>query len=152
MNTFFIITSFLIVSPAHHAFHYRRALVIPAIRSIMDIISVCIRITTVLFTVLFFARTFLHVLMLLFGILLLMMDITKQGFSNEGLLIIAGGKELYRRPEIHHIEITITSRIQIAYHAETDACIAAQNYSLIHLNRIMSMVEIYGISANTAAG
>ena len=152
MDFLSVITACLIISVSIHEIKYWKSVVIKANKSKLEILLVCVGIVVFSIITIFFAKNLLHYLIFPWGVMFVLTDVWKLGISENGLLIAARGKELYKWAEIHHVEMTISDKVKIVYFTKSNSEIATQFYSLDSFDAIMALFKKHNVSFDQKRG
>ncbi len=128
MNLLSFIVVILLLSILVKQIQYIRKLKIRTRKSTYEIITILIGILVIITMVIYFAKNYVHYLIALLGILLLIVAWMKQGISDNGVLIIARGKELYRWSEIGYAKIKKYNFVIVDYHSSSGSRIISHRY------------------------
>lgn len=146
MDFLSVITACLIISVSIHEIKYWKSVAIKANKSKLEILGACGGIVAISIITLFFAKNWLHYLIFSWGVIFVLADVWKQGISENGLLIVARGKELYKWAEIHHVEIIRSDNVKIVYFTKSNSEIATQLYSADDIDAIMALFKKHNVS------
>lgn len=136
-----IIAALLIFMVFFHELGYFRSTVIKTVKTSLEIIAAVIGVTAIAVVTFFFANNWFHYVLGFIGVLFVLVDVGKQGISENGILITARGKQLYKWSEIRHIDITVSSNIEIAYFSQTRSPIVTQHYSKKQYDKIIELLQ-----------
>lgn len=94
-----VVASIVLILIAIHELRYLRKVVIKEKKSKSEIFVTIIAFIVISIITYFYAKCFWDYLMFATGLLCLVADVWKQGLSEDGVLIVARGKELYKWTE-----------------------------------------------------
>lgn len=128
MNLLSFIVVILLLSVLIKQIQYIRKLKIRTRKSTYEIMTIIIGILVIMTTVIYFAKNYVHYWIALLGIVLLIVAWMKQGISDNGVLIIARGKELYRWNEIGYAKIKKDDFVIVDYYSSSGSIIISHRY------------------------
>lgn len=141
-----VVASIVLILIAIHELRYLRKVVIKEKKSKSEIFVTIIAFIVISIITYFYAKCFWDYLMFATGLLCLVADVWKQGLSEDGVLIVARGKELYKWTEIHHIDILISDIIKVVYFEKQDSEIDKQCYPISSSEKIITLLQKHNVS------
>ncbi len=152
MNYKSLIAAALIVMVLFHELKYWRMQKIKAAAKNSDRIIMLAAILFIAALAVYFAGHALHYLIACCAVLFIVADVEKQGLSEEGVQIVAKGKELYRWAELDHADIAVSDRVKVDYFTSTGAKVATQFFSADKYEEITAMFRENNLNVRTLEG
>lgn len=122
-----------------------RQIRLKAVISTFAKVALTIGIITIVALAYFFAKNMVQYCIAVIGILFVLVDCNKQGISDQGVLVVARGKELYRWEEIESALIEVDTTLNIKFYLPTGVKIAFHKYKLEEDAKIRSLLMSKGI-------
>lgn len=141
MNVSSVIAALLLVSVCVHEMKFWRTTIIKTHKTKFEIIVMCIGLLVLIGFVLVFGRKWYHYLLFGCTVLFVIADVWKQGLSEDGLLIAARGKELFKWDEIYNAKLFMTNQVKIVYYTKQHSIIATQYYSVEDYDHIIELLR-----------
>lgn len=139
MNLFMsIIVIFMVLTMIMKQIPYMKKLKIPTKKTVFETIVYLAAILIIIVITLLYGKALIHYLVGTLGIALFTIEFLKQGIFEDGILILARGKEIYRWNEILNVQIVKSSYVKVTYWGR-------EGLSITHKFAIERYEEIVGL-------
>lgn len=128
---------------------YIKELKISTKKTLGEVLIILIAIIAIVTITVVFSNNTKHYIVGCVGVGLLIVDWSKQGISNKGILLMSRGKEFYAWNQIKEVKINISNEIKVDYFDISHSKIISHHYSMIDYDRIRKEFEIHEVTYHT---
>lgn len=118
-----------------------RRLKVATIKSTSEVVTVALCVVALIVLAYFFAKSYLHYLLTLMGVILFITIWLKQGISDSGLYIVARNKDTFTWNDIESVEIKTGDSVIVGYHMKSIVSIISQKYKIENYTKLLKIFE-----------
>lgn len=146
MNIGRIIAAILIVVVLCREVKYLRMVVVRTKKAKRELLLVAAAVVVLAAITLLLAKRWFDYAIGACAILLVLADVGKQGLSENGLLVVAKGKQLYRWAEIDHAVVTVSDDVHIDFFATTNTKIVTHAFPLSLQGSVLALLQAHKVA------